>query len=44
MWDIEDAQVGYLESQGVDIKKAPREPLNDDFLQMMKKRHPDGNS
>lgn len=44
MWDIEDAQVGYLVSHGVDLNKTPNVPLNQAFLEKMKRKFPDGNN
>jgi len=44
MWDIEDAEVGYWASKGVDLTKAPKEPLNQAFLDEMKRKFPDGNN
>lgn len=44
MWDIEDAQVGYLVSQGVDLNKTPKAPLDKAFLEKMKRKFPDGHN
>ena len=44
IWDIEDAQVGYLVSKGVNLKQSPKEPLDKAFLEKMKRKFPDGHN